>query len=418
MRSPILSAFAFLAIGIASASARAEDDPDRIVRLNNWSHASESFDFVRDDDGVIVMAHIDGSALDIRTSSDDGATWTTVYSKPVVQQGWEYNSVSVAIARGFAKAPHDRMVHVAFQYTWLGNDEDGLLLYSGPYDRPWLPAEQGTTWYWSPIWDATTVYYNRKSVEVMDLDLAVVPDFSDGYSVVTVYEHPRFDGTREVWMSENAAFGWWDAHRPIVLAGEQGQITRDAGISFGSPSIAADPTNGRAVIAWSEDVPRAGGELTFAEYYVPFGYPSEIFRRPDLFHPVVAVNNLSEIYFTASSTLGQLSLFFDDASRGGGPMSPLDLGDITADQLSRRPDLEVREHDVRLTTIEPIDQGSTVGAVYLYAGTPGTTRDLTREQISDPGFFPRAPYETPKLSFSEATPIAYRDVGSAVLLDP
>jgi hypothetical protein len=418
MRPRLLFAFAFLAVGLAAPAARAEDDPDILVRTSNWRHSSEMVDFVRDPDGVLVMAHVDGDTLEIRTSSDDGASWSTVYTEAL---GFELNSIALDIARGFAKAPYERMVHVALQYHYRcrGCEEDGVLYFSGPYDRPWLPGELGSTWYWGRIEDSWAVYYNRTTVEVRDVDVAVVPDGSDGYSVVTAYQHPTFAGQMEVWMHENDSFGFYDATRAIPLAGEQGAIIRDDTISFAAPSIAADAQNRRAVIAWGEMTPRSGGEVSFAEYYVPGGFPKEIWRGADLHNPVVAINQDSEIYFAASSGMGPLSLYFDSASRGGGPMSPSDLGPVTRQLLSRRPDLEVRGDQVRLTTIEPIDEGSPVGAVFLYAGVPVTTASLSREQISDPSAFqPFVPFETPKLSFYEGTAVAWRDIASGVLLDP
>jgi hypothetical protein len=418
MRPRLLPALAFLAVGLAASAARAEDDPDVLVRLSNWRHSSEMVDFVRDPDGVLVMAHIDGDTLEIRTSSDDGASWSTVHAEVY---GDELNSIAIDIARGFARAPHQRMVHVALQYhiRCRGCEDDGVLLFSGPYDRAWLPDEQGSTWYWARIEDSWASYYNRTTVEVRDVDVAVVPDGSDGYSVVTVYQHPTFFGQMEVWMHENTSFGWYDATPAIPLAGEQGAIIKDDTLSFAAPSIAADARNRRAVIAWGEMTPRSGGEVTFAEYYVPGGFPKEIWRGGDLYNPVVAINGDSEIYFTASSVMGPLSLFFDSASRGGGPMSPSDLGPVAMPILSRRPDLEVRGDQVRLTTIEPVDQNTTVGAVFLYSGVPVTTASLTRERISDPAVYhPFVPYETPKLSFYEGTAVAWRDIASAVLLDP
>jgi hypothetical protein len=418
MRPSLLSALAFLAVGMAAASARAEDDPDVLVRNSNRQHQSEMVDLARDQDGVLVMAHIDGDTLEIRTSSDDGASWTPVYAST---GGLEYNSIAIDIARGFAKAPFERMVHVALQYHYRcrGCEVDGVLLFSGPYDRPWLPNEQGSTWYWAEVEDSWASYYNRTSVDVRDVDLAVVPDGSDGYSVITVFQYPTFFGEMEVWMHENTSFGWYDATPAIPLAGEQGEIIRDDTISFAAPSVAADAQNRRAVIAWGERTPRSGGEATFAEYYVPRGFPDEIWRGGDLYNPVVAVNQDSEIYFAASSVMGRLSLFFDSASRGGGAMSPIDLGPVTMALLSRRPDLEVRGDQVRLTTVEPLDQGTTVGAVFLYSGVPVPSAALTRERVSDPQpYHPFVPYETPKLSFYENTSVVWRDIASTVWLDP
>jgi hypothetical protein len=415
------------ALLLAPPTRAAEDDLDAQVRANNLDHASEMVDFVRDTDGALILAHVDKDELFIRRSVDDGQTWMTLWTE-VVPRVTELNSVSIDVANGFRGAPNPRMVHVAMQLTSLYSQQDAIVLYSGPSDRAWLPAEFGTSWTFYWIYGADTTYYNRFTVKPVDVDIAVVPIDRTRYSIVLAYGHVRFDGYYEVWMSENLRFGWPAFQRPIPLAGEKGVITRNAKRDFAGVSVAADRVNRRAIIGWGEKLERPGAELTIASYAVPSGSPGEIWRAPDLYNPTVAVNEVAEIYFVASSRpegglTNTATLFFDNAAISGGPMMPSNLGPLGGPshnpEMSRRTDLEVRGANVRITSIEPVSNGSSSLDLILYSGVATATSNLTRERIDDTSntVWTR---ETPKLSFAdgEHTPIVFRDGGSVIWLDP